>query len=162
MEPEEQVALSRRCGWRNTTQLGRRDVMHLHGLHFNLRLSREEELWIARKLAAVAVELPSGGQEGSCWMDLKVNGLPATVQEDERFWPTLMMFCATREVPDDSWDSVGTMEFTMNLPLKWRRLRGATRLQAAVRGMITRMRAAMLTDGVRIAEAAAWKGPGAA
>jgi hypothetical protein len=140
LEPAEQVALSRRVGWRNTTQLARRDVMHLHGLFFCLRLSREEEHTLAKKLAAIAVELPSA--ESSCWSELRVNGLPATVQEDERFWPTLLMFCATRERPDASWDAQGTLEFRLELPAKWRRMRGAVRLQAAVRGLIARQRLA--------------------
>jgi hypothetical protein len=143
LEPAEQVALARRVGWRNCTQLGRCDVAHLHGRHFCLRLGREEEAALARKLAAVAVELPSA--ESSCWAGLRVNGASATVQEDERFWPTLLMFCATRPRPDASWDEAGTLEFMVCLPAKWRRLQGAVRLQAAARGLIARMRVARAT-----------------
>jgi hypothetical protein len=139
LEPAEQVAVSRRCGFLNTTPLNRRDILHLHGLYFCLRLGREEELTLAKKLAAIAMEMPTSSQsEGNCWSDLNINGAPATIQEDERFWSMVTMFCTNRPRPNDTWDEQGTLEFTMKLPLKWRRNCAAIRLQAGVRRMLAR------------------------
>jgi hypothetical protein len=139
LEPAEQVAVSRRCGCLNTTPLNRRDILHLHGLYFCLRLGREEELALAKRLAAIAMDMPaSSANESSCWADLIINGTPATLQEDERFWSMVTMFCANRPRPDDTWDEQGTLEFTIKLPLKWRRHCAAVKLQTAVRGMLAR------------------------
>lgn len=134
------MALSRRCGWHNTVQLQRRDIMHLHELFFCLRMSVHEEVVLAKKLAELAVEMPTS--DTSVWSDLCINGQPATIKEDERLWQTVTMFCSNRPVPDVSWDPQGTIEFCMHLPLKWRRMRGAVRLQAAGRGLLARRRLA--------------------
>ena len=135
--------MARRCGWLNVTPFGRRDITHLHGLFFCLRPGCEEELVLAKRLAAIAVDMPaSAPHEPSCWADLRVNGEPAYIQEDERFWATVLLFCTNRPRPDDTWDEHGTLEFTLNLPFKWRRQCAATRLQAAVRGTLARLRLA--------------------
>lgn len=143
LEPAEQVAVARRCGWLNVTPLGRRDIMHLHGLFFCLRPGCEEEHVLARRLATIAEDMPpSAPHEPSCWADLRINGEPAQIQEDERLWATAVLFCTNRPRPDDTWHEQGTLEFTLNLPHKWRRQCAATRLQAAVRGALARKRLA--------------------
>lgn len=114
--------------------------MHLHGRFFCLRLGREEEVVLARKLAAIAMAMPFA--ETSSWAGLCINGMPASIQEDDRFWATITMFGSNRKRPDESWDEQGTLEFTMHLPLKWRRFRAAVRLQAAIRGLLARKRLA--------------------
>lgn len=136
LQPSEQVAVARRCGWLNVTPLGRRAVGHLHGLFFCLRLSREEDSRLARRLAAVAAAMPT--QTHPCWAGLAVNGTPAAITEDERFWATVLLFCANRGRPDASWDAAGTLEFTLLLPTRWMRARAAVRLQAAYRGAVAR------------------------
>eukprot|EP00892_Ulva_mutabilis_P001137 jgi/Ulvmu1/11023/UM007_0203.1 len=146
LEPEEQVAAARRCGWLNVTPLGRRDHGHLSGLFFCLRLSREEDARLARRLAAVAVAAPT--QLHACWLGLAVNGAPAAITEDERLWPTVQLFCTNRGRPDASWDAVGTLEFTFTLPTRWLRARAALQLQAALRGAAVRRRLARAADDV--------------
>jgi hypothetical protein len=138
LAPSEQVAVARRCGWLNVTPLARRDVTHLHGLFFLLRLGRAEELRLARHLSHIAVSMPT--QPHACWFDLHINGAPASINEDERFWPTALLFCSNRPPPDASWDPAGTLEFTLLLPGKWLRTRAAERIQGAFRGWMVRRR----------------------
>jgi hypothetical protein len=141
---EEQVDLARRCGWLNVTPLTRRDYVHLHGLFFCLRLGREEESRLARRLASIAVETPT--QTHPCFFNLRINGAPAAINEDERFFSTIMMFCANRKLPDPSWDSVGTLEFTLKLPAKSIKHHAAVSIQAAFRGFLCRQKVIGLVD----------------
>lgn len=136
--------MARRCGWLNVTPLTRRDVGHLHGLFFCLRLGREEDARLARRLATVAVTMPT--QVHPCWSGLAINGAPAAITEDNRFWATIQLFCANRGVPDASWDAEGTLEFTLLLPVRWMRARAALRLQAAYRGAVARRAVARTVD----------------
>lgn len=144
LQPGEQVAVARRCGWLNVTPLARRDVGHLHGLFFCLRLGREEDVRLARRLAAIAAAMPT--QVQPCWSGLAINGAPAAITEDGRFWATVQLFCANRGVPDASWDAAGTLEFTLVLPVRWMRARAALRLQAAYRGAVARRALARAVD----------------
>ena len=142
--PSEQVAVARRCGWLNVTPLSRRDHGHLDGLFFCLRLGREEDVRLARSLAAIAVATPT--QAHPCWFDLAINGAPAAITEDDRFWSTVQLFCANRGRPDAAWDPAGTLEFTLALPSRWLRARAAMRLQAAFRGVAARRRLERVVD----------------
>lgn len=75
--------------------------------------------------------------------DLHIQGAPAAINEDERFWPTILMFCANRKAPDSSWDPVGTVEFTLKLPVRELKQKAALKMQAAMRGMQGRRVAAL-------------------
>jgi hypothetical protein len=114
------------------TPLGRKDYTHLHGLFFCLRMGIEEECRLAKRLSVIAVEMPT--HLHPTFRDLRIHGAPAVINEDSRFWSTILLFCSNRNPPDASWDPAGTIEFTLTLPARLLRQKAAQRVQAAFRG----------------------------
>jgi hypothetical protein len=105
----EQVALSRRCGWHNTSPLARRHIMHLHGRFFCLRLGREEEVELARVLAAIAMSMPFA--ETSSLAGLCINGTIDAQQASRKVIGSgACSQCSSHFLllTDESWDEQGT------------------------------------------------------
>lgn len=140
-----------RVGWLNVTPLTRRDYMHLNELFFCLRLSQEEEFRLAKRLSCIAVEIPT--HTHPTFKNLYIQGSPATINEDVKFWSTLLLFCTNRNVPDESWDPVGTIEFSLMLPARWMKLRAIAKVQAAFRAMLGRRQVALLRASAAFAKA---------
>ena len=152
MNPFAQVAgVLSRCGWLNVTPLDRRDSTHLNGLFFCLRMGHEEECRLAKRLTCIAVSIPT--HTHPTFQGLRIQGAPAAINEDAKFWSTLLIFCTNRKVPNSSWDAVGTLEFTFLLPARWLKIRAIAKVQAAFRGLQARRSVTVLIADAELAGA---------
>ena len=115
-------------------------------------MGHEEERRLAKRLSCIAVDTPP--HTHPTFQDLRIQGAPAVINEDAKFWSTMLLFCSNRKVPDSSWDAVGTLEFTLQLPAHWMKMRAIAKVQAAFRGLQARRSVVLRRADAALAEAA--------
>mmetsp|Transcript_21235 Transcript_21235/g.59033 ORF Transcript_21235/g.59033 Transcript_21235/m.59033 type:complete len:715 (-) Transcript_21235:33-2177(-) len=154
--PAEQVQVMQRLGYHNCIYTSRRDLSHLHGICFLLRLSVEEEYRVARTLADYSESIPKTPMPGqpprAVFRHLLINGSPANMSEDRQFWVTLNILANNRRRPDSTWDPKGTIEFQLMFPEPWLRGVAAQTIQRIWRGNLGRKVAQRLFDEEQMAK----------
>jgi len=128
LTPEEQVAVGKRLGWANVT-----DMQHPENIHYKLRLTDPAEHHVAHMLCRMAMRIT---ECHDCLANFLIDGKPSLVKEDSKLWATITNMVTL----DPAKGMYGTLEFDMFVP-ETARLEAAARLvQAHFRGMRERRR----------------------
>ncbi|GMH42451.1 hypothetical protein BSKO_10370 [Bryopsis sp. KO-2023] len=129
LTPEEQVAVHRRLGVLNIIPFNRGDCFQLKGLHFRLRLARDDESIAYQRICDFASSI----KEGACVHDLTINGETAMIAEDTNMFQTTSVIARER-TSGASETNEETIQFKVEFPQRWLRQTAACHIQSTYRG----------------------------